>query len=61
MRQGVLNSSFFSTKLKHADNTYCIFNELLLKPTDNLIQPGKPTVIFIKSQAYTENEVTGII
>ena len=61
MRQGVLNFSFFSMQLKHADNTYSNINEPLLKRTEILIQPGKQTVIHIKSQVQTEKEVTGII
>ena len=61
MRQGVLNFPIFSMQLKHADNTYFNTNEPFLNPTKNLVQPGKQTVIRIKSQVYTENEVTGII
>ena len=61
MRQAVLNFLFFSMQLKHADNTFSNNEETFLNPTDILIQPNKQTVIFIKSQVYTENEVTGIL
>ena len=48
-------------QLKHADNTHSDINESLLNPTDILIKSGKQTVIYIKLQGHTENEVTGII
>ena len=48
-------------QLKHADNTNSKFNELSLNPTEFLVQPGKQTVIYIKSHVYPETEVTGII
>ena len=59
--RGVLNCLFFSMQLKHADNTYFDNKEPLLNPTDILIQPGKQTVIYKKSQDRTDNEVPGII
>ena len=48
MFQGVLNFSPMS--LKFADNRYSNFNVFLLGATYNLIQPGKQTVIYIKSR-----------
>ena len=44
---------------KHADNTYSKINEPLTNHTDIFILPGKQTVIHIKSEVHTENEVTG--
>ena len=48
-------------QLKLTDNTYSNINEPLLKQTETLIQPGKQTVIRIRSRVYTEDGVTGII
>ena len=48
-------------QLKHAENTYSNINEPFLSPTEILIQPGKQTVIHIKEQIHTANEVTVII
>ena len=45
---------------RHADNTYSNNNEPFLNPTEILNQPGKQTVIHIKSQIYTQKEVLGI-
>ena len=59
-RQGVFNFLSFSMQLNHADNSYSYFNELLSKPTDILMQPGKQTVIYIKSQVLTQKQVTGV-
>ena len=61
MHQRVLNFPFFSMHLKHADNTYSNNKEPVLNPRDILIQASKQTVIYIKSQVYVENEVTGMI
>ena len=61
MHQGVLNLFFFSMQLKHADSTYSNLHEPLLNPLDITIPPRKQTLTYIKSQVYTENEVTGII
>ena len=48
-------------QLKHADNMDSNIDEPLLNPAEILLQPGKQTVIHIKSQVYTANEVTGLI
>ena len=45
-----ISFAFFSMELKHADNTYCNFNEPLINPTDTLRQPIKQFVIHIKKQ-----------
>ena len=50
MRQWVLDFLFFSTQLKHGHNRHSNTNELLLNPKNNLIQPVKQTVVYIKSQ-----------
>ena len=48
MRQGKLTSTFFPMQIDYAVKTYSNINELLLKPTHNLLQPGKQTVIYVK-------------
>ena len=62
MRQGILNFPFFSMQLKNEDRTYPnVIIEPIKNPVDTILQPGKRTIIWVKSQIYTENEATGII
>ena len=61
MRQVILNFPFFSRQLKNEDRTIPIVNEPILNPVETILQPGKPTTIWVKSQIYTENEAKGII
>ena len=61
MRQGILNFPFFSIQSKNEDRTYPNVIEPILNPVDNILQPGKRTTIWVKSQIYTKNEATGII
>ena len=61
MRQGILNFPFFSMQLKNEDRTYPNVIEPILNPADTIMQPGKRTTFWVKSQIYTDNEVTGII
>ena len=61
MREGILNFPFFSMQLKNEDRTYPNVIESILNPVDTLLQPGKRTTIWVKSQNYTNNEATGII
>ena len=61
MRQGILNFPFFSMQLKIEDRTYPNVIEPILNPVDIILQPGKRTTIWVKSQIYTENEATGRI
>ena len=61
MRQGILNFPFFSMQLKNEDRTYPNVIEPIINPVDTILQPGKRTTIWVKSQIYTENEATGII
>ena len=61
MRQGILNFPFFSMQLKNEDRTYPNVNEPIINPAEIILQPGKRTTIWVKSQIYTENEATGII
>ena len=48
-------------QLKNEDRTYPKVIELILNPVETILQPGKRTTIWIKSQIYTDNEATGII
>ena len=48
-------------QLKNDDRTYPNVIEPILNPVDTILQPGKRTTIWVKSQIYTENEATGII
>ena len=61
MRQGILNFPFFSMQLKNDDRTYPNVIEPILSPAETILQPGKRTTIWVKSQIYTDNEATGII
>ena len=60
MRQGILNFPFFSMQLKNEDRTYPNVIEPILNPVETILQPGKRTTIWVKSQTYTDNEATGI-
>ena len=61
IRQGILNFPFFSMQLKNEERTYPNVVEPILNPVDTILQPGKRTTIWVKSQIYTYNEATGII
>ena len=61
MRQGILNLPFFSMQLKNEDRTYPNVIEPIPNPAETILQPGKRTTIWVKSQIYTDNETTGII
>ena len=61
MSQGILNFPFFSMQMKNEDRTNPNVMEPILNPVETILQPGKRTTIWVKSQIYTDNEVTGII
>ena len=61
MRQGIWNFPFFSMQLENEDRTYPNVIELILNPVETILQPGKRTTNWVKSQKYTDNEATGII
>ena len=61
MRQSILNFPFFSRQLKREDRTYPNVIEPILNPVKTILQPGKRTTIWVKSQIYTDNDATGII
>ena len=61
MHEGILNFPFFSMQLKNEDRTYPNVIEPILNPVETILQPGKRTTIWVKSQIYTDNEATGII
>ena len=61
MRQGILNFPFFSKQLKNENRKYPNVIEPILNPIETILQPGKRTTIWVKSQTYTDNEATGII
>ena len=48
-------------QLKNEDRTYPNVNEPILNPVETILQPGKRTTIWVKSQIYPENEATGTI
>ena len=60
MRQEILNFPFFSMQLKNEDRTYQNVIEPILNPAETILQPGKRTTIWVKSQIYADNEATGI-
>ena len=47
-------------QLKNEDRTYPNVIEPVLNPTETILQAGKRTIIWVKSQIYTDNEATGI-
>ena len=61
MRQGILNFPFFSMQLKNEDRTYPDVIEPIVNPGETILQPGKRTTIWVRSQIYTDNEAIGII
>ena len=61
MRQGILNFPFFSMQLKNEDRTYPNVIEPILNPVETILQPGKRTTNWVKSQIYTEKEATETI
>ena len=61
MHQGILNFPFFSMQLKYEDRTYPNVIEPILNPGETILQTGRRTTIWVKSQIYTDNEATGII
>ena len=61
MRQGSRNFPFFSMQLKNENRTYPNVVEPILNPVHTILQPGKRTTIWVKSQIYTEKEAAGII
>ena len=61
MCQGILNFPFFSMQLKNEDRTYPNVIAPILNSVETIMQPGKRTTVWVKSQIYTDNEATGII
>ena len=60
MRQGILNFPFFSMQLKNEDRAYPNVIEPILNPVETILQPGKRTTIWVRSEVYTDNEATEI-
>ena len=61
MRQKTLNFPSFSMQLKDAKKSYPNSTETLVNTHDIKLQPGKQSVIWIKTQIYKEHEVTEIL
>ena len=61
MRQGILNVPFFSMQLKNEDRAYPNVIEPILNPVETILQTGKRTTVWVKSQICTDNQATGII
>ena len=61
MRLGILNFPFFSMQLKNEDRTYPNVIERILAPVETILQTGKRTTMWVKSQMYTDNEATRTI
>ena len=61
MRKGIVIFPFASMQLKIEAGTYPNVIEPILNPLETILQPGKRTTIWVKSQIYTDNERTGII
>ena len=61
MRHGILNFPFFSLQLKKEDRTYPTVIEPIPSPLETILQPGKRTKSWVKSQICTDSKATGII
>ena len=61
MRQGILNFPFFSMQLKNEDRLYPNVIEPILNAVETILQPGKRTTIWVKSQIYADNETAGLV
>ena len=61
MRQGILNSHFFSTLFKNKYRIHCNAIEPKLNLADVKLQAGKKTTSWVDSRIYTDKEATGII
>ena len=61
MRQGIMNFPFFSMQLKNEYRTYPNVIEPILNPAETILEPGKRTTFWVKSQIYTDNEAPGIL
>ena len=48
-------------ELKNEDRTYPKEIEPILNPVETILQPGKRTTSWVKSQIYTDNEATRMI
>ena len=60
MREGILNFPLFSMQLKNEDRTYPNVIEPIINLAETILQPGKRTTNWVKSQIYTDNEAAGI-
>ena len=58
---GILIFPFFSTQLTNEDRTYPNVIEPILIPVATILQLGKRTLFWVKSQIFTDNEATGKI
>ena len=47
-------------QLENEGRTHPNIIEPILNPVETILQPGKRTTIWVKSQIYTDNEATGI-
>ena len=61
MLRGILNFPFLSMQMKNEDRTYPNVIEPIPNPVETILQPGKRTTIWVKSQIYTDNEATRLI
>ena len=61
MRQGIHKFPPFSMLLKNANTSCPKTTEVLFNLHEILFQPGKHSVIWIKSQIYKEHKVTGTL
>ena len=60
MREGILKVSLFSMQLENEGRTYPNVIEPIPNQVETILQRGKRTTIWVKSQIYADNEATGI-
>ena len=61
LRRGILTFPFFSMQLRNEHRTNPIVVEPIRNPVETIVQPGKQTTNWVKSQTYTDNEATAKI
>ena len=55
-RQKILIFPWFSMQLTNKDQTYSTVIKPILNPGETILQPGKPTTVWVLSQIYTNYE-----
>ena len=60
-KHGILKLSLFHMQLKDANKSYPSYSEPIFNPHKILHQPGKQTIIWVRSKLCKKHEVTGTL